>query len=176
MRTVVSRYSKRAAVVALTLTMALVGCSTMEGTGQVVGGGIGAAGGAAGGAAIAKHAGAGNAGVAAAAVGGAVVGGALGALIGGKIGAVLDDREKQQMTDTTKCALQKSDGTPCVVRSETHDRNLSAQVVRKETPTTDGHPCNNVRQIVQPVYRGGKETAENVSLCQTADGSWVPRA
>lgn len=134
-----------------TMGIALVGCSTKQDTGVLVGGAAGAL--------LGSQFGQGS-GQALATVGGALVG----ALVGGQIGKYMDKTDKLEMNQ----ALEKN----ATNRSKSWtnpDSGNQYTVTPKRTYYKNSQPC---REYTTEAIIGGKKESVYGKACRQADGSW----
>ena len=150
----------RACVVGL-LFVALAGCESGR-ENEVIGTLIGAAAGVIIGSQIGSGSGQ------AAAMG---FGGMLGGMIGGAVGQRLDERDKQKAQEAARESLHKApDGSSSTWLNPDSGNSGSYTPIGETFVNDDGETCRKVRQVV---IIEEKETIEDVTLCESPDGSVV---
>ncbi|WP_284945579.1 hypothetical protein [Acidisoma cladoniae] len=169
----------RAAVVLLSLTIAVAGCTNPDGTtnnpetGGLVGGGTGAVLGGLLGNVLGHSALSTAAGVA--------VGGLAGYLAGTYIGQQLDQRDRQAASESTQAALDEPVDIPPPGRAvyvhharprrwqSDHTTASGSTTLVKVSETPSGNECRLTRQLA---VINGKEVEQHINYCQTASGGW----
>ncbi|MGF1607732.1 MAG: glycine zipper domain-containing protein [Rhodothalassiaceae bacterium] len=147
------------AILAVPALALCFGCETVEdrGTGEVAGTAAGGAAGGLLGSAIADE----NKAV------WTLLGVAAGAFVGNRVGRYLDEREKEQVAQSTVDAAQTGDLQTW--RNPESGRSGRARVVDRSPQGYEGE-CREVEQTV--ILPDGEERADTVIACRRAEG-WV---
>lgn len=98
-----------------------------------------------------------------------ILGAGAGALIGGAIGQHLDEKDKQQMVQSSQNALESAPTGKAVGWSNPDSGNSGTTVVNKTYQASSGGYC---REYTQTVRVGGKVQQAYGTACRQPDGSW----